>query len=200
MNMEFDWHPAKCTKNIAERGIDFADVLVAFIDPNRRVVEDTRKNYCETRYNVLAKVEGRVFHLTYTERGRVIWIISARQTNGSNGAMKKANRARAVLVDGKPYQKKADGSLVPLKGKTDWKLLDRMTSKQVEAIAAADKEGAPMTDEEWAKAEITTPHKVSVGLRLDDDLLDWFKSKGKGYQTRINTILRRYYETHRKAS
>ncbi len=71
-------------------------------------------------------------------------------------------RARAVLVDGKPYQKKADGSLVPLKGKTDWKRLDRMTSTQVEAIAASD-------------------------------------SQGKGYQTRINTILRRYYETHRKA-
>jgi hypothetical protein len=30
--------------------------------------------------------------------------------------------------------------------------------------------------------------------------LGWFKSQGKGYQTRINTILRRYYETHRKAS
>jgi uncharacterized protein (DUF4415 family) len=113
--------------------------------------------------------------------------------------MKKV-KARAVLVDGKPYQKKADGSLVPLKGKTDWKRLDRMTSKQVEAIAAADREGAPMTDAEWAKAEITNPHKVSVGLRLDDDLLGWFKSQGKGYQTRINTILRRYYETHRKAS
>ena len=112
--------------------------------------------------------------------------------------MKKI-KARAVLVDGKPYQRKADGSLVPLKGKTDWKRLDRMTSRQVETIAASDKDGAPMTDEEWAQAEITTPHKVSVGLRLDDDLLDWFKSKGKGYQTRINTILRRYYETHRKA-
>ncbi|MDE5446681.1 hypothetical protein GWG65_36060 [Bradyrhizobium sp. CSA207] len=66
-------------------------------------------------------------------------------------------KARAILVDGKPYQKKADGSLVPLSGKTDWKRLDRMTSKQVEAIAAADKDGAPMSDEEWAKAEITTP-------------------------------------------
>ena len=112
--------------------------------------------------------------------------------------MKKI-KARAVLVDGKPYQKKADGSLVPLKGKTDWKRLDRMTSRQVESIAAADKEGAPMSDEEWAKAEIINPHKVSVGLRLDDDVLGWFKSQGKGYQTRINTILRRYYETHRKA-
>jgi uncharacterized protein (DUF4415 family) len=108
-------------------------------------------------------------------------------------------KARAVLVDGKPYQKKADGSLVPLKGKTDWKRLDRMTSAQVEAIAAADKDGAPMTDAEWAKAEVAHPHKVPVGLKLDDDLLGWFKSQGKGYQTRINTILRRYYETHRKA-
>lgn len=64
-----------------ERGIDFADVLVAFVDPDRRVVEDTRKDYGETRYNMLAKVEGRVFHLTYTERGEVTWIISARKAN-----------------------------------------------------------------------------------------------------------------------
>jgi len=79
--MEFDWHPAKCARNIVERGIDFADVLVAFVDPDRRVVEDTRKDYGETRYNMLAKVEGRVFHLTYTERGEVTWIISARKAN-----------------------------------------------------------------------------------------------------------------------
>jgi len=46
--MEFDWNPAKCAKNIAERGIDFADVLVAFIDPTRKVAEDNRKNYGET--------------------------------------------------------------------------------------------------------------------------------------------------------
>lgn len=66
-------------------------------------------------------------------------------------------KARAVLVDGKPYQKNADGSLVPLKGNTDWKRLDRMTSTQVEAIAAADRDGAPMTDAEWAKSEIDLP-------------------------------------------
>ena len=133
----------------------------------------------------------------------------SRQENASNqksGASLRLNRSgkgswpRAVLVDGKPYQKKADGSLVPLNGKTDWKRLDRMTSTQVEAIATADRDGAPMTDAEWARAEIVHPHKVAVGLKLDDDLLGWFKSQGKGYQTRINTILRRYYETHRKAS
>ena len=109
--------------------------------------------------------------------------------------MKKA-KARAVLVDGKAFQKKADGSLVPLKGKTDWKRLDRQTSAQVEDIAASDREGAPMSDTEWAKAEIVRPEKVAVGIKLDSDVLDWFKDQGKGYQTRINMVLRRFYEVH----
>ncbi len=112
--------------------------------------------------------------------------------------MKKA-KARAVLVDGKAYQKKADGTLVPLKGKTDWKRLDRQTSARVEAIADNDRDGAPMSDAEWARAEIVRPEKVAVGIKLDGDVLGWFKNQGKGYQTRINSILRRYYEMHRKA-
>jgi uncharacterized protein (DUF4415 family) len=107
--------------------------------------------------------------------------------------MKKA-KARAILIDGKAYQKKADGTLVPLKGKTDWKRLDRQTSAQIEDVAARDREGAPMSDAEWARAEIVRPEKVAVGIKLDSDVLDWFKDQGKGYQTRINTVLRRFYE------
>jgi uncharacterized protein (DUF4415 family) len=108
----------------------------------------------------------------------------------------KKTKARAVLVDGKAYQKKADGTLVPLKGKTDWKHLDRQTSAQVDDIAARDREGAPMSDAEWARAEIVRPEKVAVGIKLDSDVLDWFKDQGKGYQTRINGVLRRFYEMH----
>lgn len=36
------------------------------------------------------------------------------------------------------------------------------------------------------------PPKTSVSLRIDADVLDWFKSQGAGYQTRINAILRAY--------
>ncbi len=79
--MEFDWHPAKCAKNIAERGIDFADVLAAFADPDRKLAEDTRKDYGEIRINMLACLDGRIFHITYTERGGLTWIISARKAN-----------------------------------------------------------------------------------------------------------------------
>ena len=64
-----------------ERGIDFADVLVAFADPMKKVARGDRKDCGEERFNMLAKVERRVFHLTYTERGKITWIISARKAN-----------------------------------------------------------------------------------------------------------------------
>ena len=47
----------------------------------KKVAKDDRKDYGEERFNMLAKVEGRVFHLTFTERGKVTWIISARKAN-----------------------------------------------------------------------------------------------------------------------
>jgi uncharacterized protein len=79
--MEFDWNAAKCAKNITERGIDFADVLTAFGDPMKKVAKDDRKEYGEERFNMLAKIKGRVFHITYTGRGKITWIISARKAN-----------------------------------------------------------------------------------------------------------------------
>lgn len=36
------------------------------------------------------------------------------------------------------------------------------------------------------------PPKASVSLRIDPDVLDWFKAQGPGYQTRINMILRAF--------
>jgi uncharacterized DUF497 family protein len=66
--MEFDWNPTKCAKNVAERGIDFSDVVVAFADLTKKVARDDRKDYGEERFNMLAKVEGRVFHITFTKR------------------------------------------------------------------------------------------------------------------------------------
>ena len=38
------------------------------------------------------------------------------------------------------------------------------------------------------------PRKAAVSLRLDADILDWFKARGAGYQTRINAVLRAYME------
>jgi uncharacterized protein (DUF4415 family) len=41
------------------------------------------------------------------------------------------------------------------------------------------------------------PRKTSISLRIDADVLDWFKEQGAGYQTRINAVLRAYREAAR---
>jgi uncharacterized protein (DUF4415 family) len=63
-----------------------------------------------------------------------------------------------------------------------------------------DYSGIPELDEDFfKKAVIVLPQpKASVSIRLDQEVLDWFKSQGKGYQTRINALLRAYMETHTK--
>jgi uncharacterized protein (DUF4415 family) len=46
-------------------------------------------------------------------------------------------------------------------------------------------------------AELRLPKpKKSISLRLDDDVFNWFKNQGKGYQTRINAVLRLYVQAH----
>tara|TARA_R110002126_G_scaffold123209_3_gene265144 strand:- start:860 stop:1147 length:288 start_codon:yes stop_codon:yes gene_type:complete len=58
----------------------------------------------------------------------------------------------------------------------------------------------PELDEAWfAKAELRMPAtKEQVTLRLDVDILRFFKSQGKGYQTRINAVLRAYVDAMKK--
>lgn len=52
-----------------------------------------------------------------------------------------------------------------------------------------------MEEIDWVTAELPLPRrKEQTTLRLDADVLDWFRAQGKGYQTRINAILRKYFE------
>ena len=50
-------------------------------------------------------------------------------------------------------------------------------------------------DDFFQNAELRVPVKKPITLRLDADVLEWFKAGGKGYQTRINQLLRKYMET-----
>ena len=75
--------------------------------------------------------------------------------------------------------------------KTDWKRLSKMKDKDI------DTSDIPELDETFFRsAEIDIPSKRPVTLRLDEDVLAWFKSQGQGYQTRINKLLRIYMEAH----
>ena len=56
-------------------------------------------------------------------------------------------------------------------------------------------EGADLGGDFWASAEVVSPvEKKSVHLRVDSDVLEFFKKSGKGHLTRMNAVLRRYME------
>ena len=87
-----------------------------------------------------------------------------------------------------------------LKGETDYARLDAMTDDDI-ARAVADDPDAPPLDIDWTKARLVLPPgKDVITLRLDRDVLDWFRAQGKGYQTRINQVLRAFYEARRSQS
>ncbi|HVV94147.1 MAG TPA: BrnA antitoxin family protein [Hyphomicrobiales bacterium] len=62
----------------------------------------------------------------------------------------------------------------------------------------ADASAAELDDAFWREARVVMPAgKTSVHLRVDTDVLDWFKAQGRGHLTRMNAVLRAYVEAHR---
>ncbi len=78
------------------------------------------------------------------------------------------------------------------KSRTD---LTKLRKKDDKDINYAD---SPATTKEfWADAEVFMPkNKVPISLRLDEDIVDFFKEEGSGYQSRINAVLKAYMNSH----
>ncbi|MBD2287440.1 BrnA antitoxin family protein [Microcystis wesenbergii FACHB-1317] len=74
--------------------------------------------------------------------------------------------------------------------------------KQIENIpdSAIDTSDIPELDDHfWSNATLVKPiTKKAISIGIDEDILDWFKSRGKNYQTMINTVLRSYVEHYQK--
>ena len=74
--------------------------------------------------------------------------------------------------------------------KTDWERLAKMEDEDIDTSEIPE-----LDDTFFQNAELRVPVKKPVTLRLDADVLEWFKAGGKGYQTRINQLLRKYMES-----
>ena len=88
--MDFEWDEAKSDLCFERRGFDFLYVIRALLDENRVIRADKRFEYGEDRFQMLGKVDGRVFQVAFTMRGAVVRIISARKAN-SREAMEYEN-------------------------------------------------------------------------------------------------------------
>jgi uncharacterized DUF497 family protein len=77
----YEWAEVKRQCNVRRHGIDFLDVLPCFSDPQRLIDEDGRGDCGERRFHLLCPLRGRLYHVTFTERGQDMRIISARRGN-----------------------------------------------------------------------------------------------------------------------
>jgi uncharacterized protein (DUF4415 family) len=88
------------------------------------------------------------------------------------------------------------GTTSKTKPRTDWRRLRSMTDEALHAAILDDPDATPTDEAFWKDARVVMPRrKETVTMRLDADLLEWFRRE-RGYQTRINAILRAYMDAH----
>jgi uncharacterized protein (DUF4415 family) len=134
-------------------------------------VGDDRFDYREERFVTFGLLQGHVIAVVHKVK-----ITSALFRQGSQPNMSK-----------KPISNKSE---------TDWQRLNTMTDEEIDLSDCPE-----ITPEKFAKAVVRQglpieKNKAQVTLQIDSDVLEWFKSHGRGYQTQINSLLRAYMEAH----
>lgn len=104
----------------------------------------------------------------------------------------------ASLPDGTYVIEHSDGRLERRRSRTDWAAVDALTDEQIEEAVRNDPDAAPI-NHDWSDAVVMVPaRKKAISIRVDEEVLDFFKREGDGYQRRINAVLRSYMDHHRK--
>ena len=102
------------------------------------------------------------------------------------------------LADGTLLRRRPDGSFQPVRSRSDRVQIGRWTDAEIEKMASSDPDHPPLDAAFW-KGVDKLPRKEAISIKLDDDVLAFFRRQGRGYQTRINAVLRRYMHAQRKA-
>ena len=137
-----------------------------------------------------AKYVTRCLGTSMTEKSRLL-------------AQSKATSAGSSQRDRLRERNDGDITIVPRdaprrRGKTDWARVDALTDEEIEEAVRNDPDAVPL-DIDWSQAVLVVPpKKKAISIRVDEDVLDFFKQEGAGYQRRINAVLRSYMDQKRK--
>ncbi len=86
-----------------------------------------------------------------------------------------------------------------MRGGSDIARLKATTEADIERQIAEDPDLQGFDDIDWSTAVfVPAPAKQPISIRLDDDVLQFFKAQGSGYQSRINKVLRHYMEAKKE--
>ncbi len=81
--------------------------------------------------------------------------------------------------------------------KSDWDHASALTNREIENAIAEDEDEAEM-HVDWSNISVKLPRpKTVLNMRIDCEVLEFFRSQGRGYQTKINAVLRSYVEQQR---
>lgn len=83
-----------------------------------------------------------------------------------------------------------------MESRTNWARVDAMTDADIDLLDCPE-----LTLEMFARSVVPDglsprPKKEQLTLRIDSDVLAWFRARGRGYQTQINALLRAFMEAH----
>jgi uncharacterized protein (DUF4415 family) len=82
---------------------------------------------------------------------------------------------------------------------TDWVRIAAMTEAEIERAAAKDPDASLTTTGDWKDARVVWPQTMEpVTLRLRQGVLAWFRRQGRGYQARINAVLRAFVKAQER--
>jgi uncharacterized protein (DUF4415 family) len=166
--MRFAWDERKRRVNLKTHGFDFRDTPRVFEGPTF-TFEDDRFDYGEQRFVTLGFLGDVAVSIVHTET------LSASMSS--------------LFVELLEMKKRSS-----LKAsKTDWKRIRAMKDKDIKVSAEhPEAEMRHVVRGIVRRGLQPVPPKESIALRLDADVLAWFKSQGPGYQTRINAVLRAF--------
>jgi uncharacterized protein (DUF4415 family) len=86
----------------------------------------------------------------------------------------------------------------PRRGRTDWAAADALSDAEINEAVRGDPDAVPL-EFDWSETVLVEPpKKKTISIRVDEDVLDYFKRGGAGYQRRMNRVLRFYMRERQK--
>jgi uncharacterized protein (DUF4415 family) len=85
-----------------------------------------------------------------------------------------------------------------IRDESDWQRASNMTDEEIEAADRQDIDMKGIDDSWFNNAVLVTREKQGIYIKFDKDIIKYYKKYGRGYQTRMNIVLRAYMEAHPK--
>lgn len=184
MKIEFSWDEHKADTNLKKYGVAFEDAALVFYDAHAVYKQDRFENG-EYRWQAIGMVHGKLFYWWPIQYKTIMGLIISALFRHDRQRKKRGNSMSKTVT----Y--KMDLNNPPVLSEEQKARLEALAKRPDSEIDFSD---IPELDESFWKNAVQNPFykptKQVTTVRIDADVMQWLKAQGKGYQTRMNKILR----------